>query len=92
MTLLITRLDLTADDRRCVAQSSRDVVQGHRCLVIASVLDGGTCTAAAASAGMPRPTLRAWVHWYNLKRIVGLLDRPRPMRLGLRISASSRPA
>lgn len=91
MTLAITRLDLTADDLRRAARSSRDVAQARRCLAIASVLDGGRRTAAAASAGMQRQTLRDWVHRYNAEGIAGLLDRPRPVRSGL-LNAEQRTA
>ena len=83
MTLAITRLDLSADDLRRAARSSRDVAQARRCLALASVLDGQSRTAAAASAGMQRQTLRDWVHRYNADGIAGLLDRPRPARSGL---------
>lgn len=83
MTLALTRLDLTADDLRRAARSSQDVAQARRCLATASVLEGGTRTAAAESAGMQRQTLRAWVHRYNADGVAGLVDRPRPLRSGL---------
>ena len=83
MTLAITRTDLTAEDLRRAARSSKNVAQARRCLAIASVLDGGRRTAAAESAGMQRQTLRDWVHRYNADGLAGLLDRPRPVRLGL---------
>lgn len=91
MTLAITRLDLTADDLRRSARSSKDVAQACRCLAIASVLDGCTRTAAAEGAGMQRQTLRDWVHRYNADGVAGLLDRPRPARSGL-LSAAQRAA
>ena len=91
MTLSITRFDLTAEDLRHAARRSRNVAQSRRCLAIASVLDGGTRTAAAESAGMQRQTLRDWVHRYNAEGIVGLLDRPRPVRAGL-LNAEQRTA
>ena len=89
MTLAITRLDLTAEDLRRAAWSSKDVAQARRCLALAGVLDGGTRTAAAESAGMQRQTLRDWVHRYNAEGVAGLLDRPRPVRPGL-LSAEQR--
>lgn len=91
MTLAITRLDLTANDLRRAARSSRDVAQSRRCLAIASVLGGQSRTAAAAIAGMQRQTLRDWVHRYNADGIAGLLDRPRPVRSGL-LNAEQRAA
>lgn len=89
MTLAITRLDLTADDLRRTARSSRSVAQARRCLAIASVLDGCTRTSAAESAGMQRQTLRDWIHRYNADGVAGLLDRLRPARAGL-LSAAQR--
>jgi transposase len=83
MTLSIRRFDLTAEDLRRAARTSRNVAQSRRCLAIASVLDGQSRTAAAESAGMQRQTLRDWVHRYNAEGIAGLLDRPRPVRAGL---------
>src|ERR1700712_5798828 len=91
MTLAITRLDLTAEDLRRAARSSRSVAQARRCLAIPSVRDGCTRTAAAESAGMQRQTLRDWVHRYNADGVAGLLDRPRPARPGL-FSAAPRAA
>lgn len=91
MTLAITRTDLTAEDLRREARSSRDVAQARRCLAIASVLDGRSRTAAAESAGMQRQTLRDWVHRYNAQGVAGLRDRPRPVRAGL-LNAEQRAA
>ena len=91
MTLAITRCDLTAEDLRRAARTSRSVAQSRRCLAIASVLDGRSRTAAAASAGMQRQTLRDWVHRYNAEGVAGLLDRPRPVRAGL-LNAEQRAA
>ena len=89
MSLAITRTDLTAEDLRRAARSSRDVAQARRCLAIALVLDGCTRTVAAESAGMQRQTLRDWVHRYNADGVAGLLDRLRPARAGL-LSAAQR--
>lgn len=89
MTLAITCLDLTAEDLRRAARSSKNVAQARRCLAIGSVLEGCTRTVAAQSAGMQRQTLRDWVHRYNAEGIAGLLDRPRPVRPGL-LSAEQR--
>lgn len=89
MTLAITRTDLTAEDLRRAARSSRDVAQARRCLAIALVLDGATRTVAAESAGMQRQTLRDWVHRYNAAGVAGLLDWPPPARPGL-LSAAQR--
>ncbi|MDP4025979.1 IS630 family transposase [Methylobacterium sp. NEAU 140] len=89
MTLAITRTDLTAEDLRRAARSSKDAAQARRCLAIASVLDGSTRTAAAENAGMQRQTLRDWVHRYNADGVAGLLDRSRPARPGL-LSAAQR--
>jgi transposase len=91
MTLSITRFDLTAEDLRRAARTSRNVGRSRRCLAIASVLDGQSRTAAAESAGMQRQTLRDWVHRYNADGIAGLLDRPRPRRASL-LNAEQRTA
>ena len=83
MTLAITRTDLTAAELRQEARRSRDANQARRCLAIASVLEERSRTEAAQSAGMQRQTLRDWVHRYNARGVVGLLDRAPAARPGL---------
>ena len=73
MTLRITRTDLTAEDLRRAARSSKDVAQARRCLAIASCLwMAPRARSAAESAGMQRQTLRDWVHRYNGDGVAGL--------------------
>lgn len=78
MSLSITWTDLTAEDLRRAARTSKNVSQARRCLAIASVLEGHRRGAAAEAAGMQRQTLRDWVHRYNAEGVAGLLDRPQP--------------
>lgn len=83
MSLSITRRDLTSEDLRRTARTSKSVSQARRCLAIASVLEGRRRGDAAEAAGMQRQTLRDWVHRYNAEGVAGLLDRPKPKRPGL---------
>ncbi len=62
MSLSITRTELTAEDLRRAARTSKSVSQARRCLAIASVLEGRRRGDAAEAAGMQRQTLRDWVH------------------------------
>jgi transposase len=67
-------------DLRREAARVKDAKALRRMLALALVLDGWTRTDAAESCGMDRPTLRDWVHRYNVERLAGLIDRPLPGR------------
>jgi transposase len=82
MTVMVRRIDLSADELRSLARRARDVAQARRLLAVASVLEGASRTQAAEAAGMMRQTLRDWVHRYNEEGPDGLLDRRRPGRPG----------
>ena len=76
----ITRVDRSADARRCAASRMRDGAVVRRALALAMVLEGASRAAAAQSCGMDRQTIRDWIHRYNAEGIGGLYDRPHPGR------------
>jgi transposase len=78
--LQITRAEHTSGALRELASKCRDGAQVRRLLALAMVLDGASRSAAAASNGMDRQTLRDWVHRYNDKGVEGLKTRPGPGR------------
>ena len=78
--LQITRTDYTSGELRALASKCRDGAQVRRLLALAMVLDGHPRSAAAASNGMDRQTLRDWVHRYNQEGVEGLRTRPIPGR------------
>jgi transposase len=82
MALAITRTEHSAAVLRREARRTKDSDQARRLLALALVMEGGTRTAAARSAGMDRQTLRDWVIRYNEEGVAGLRDRPRPGRPG----------
>jgi transposase len=84
VAVAITRTDLTAADLRRTASRCQDAKAARRMLALALVLEGADRTAAAATCGMDRQTLRDWVHRYNAEGLAGLGNRSggaRPRRL-----------
>jgi transposase len=84
MSIAITRTEHGPSDLRAAAARARDADAARRMLALALVLEGWSRTAAAASCGMDRQTLRDWVHRYNAEGVDGLCDRAhsgRPPRL-----------
>src|SRR5690242_3293867 len=77
MSVVITRLDVSAADLREAAARTQDAKASRRMLAIALVLDGWSREAAAEACAMERQTLRDWVHRYNESGLEGLADRPR---------------
>ena len=75
MTTTITRTDMTAQELRKAARSSRDSNASRRMLAIALVLEGANRQTAAQSCGMDRQTLRDWIIRYNEHGIEGLSNR-----------------
>ena len=75
MALAITRTEHSAAVLRREARRTKDSDQARRLLALALVMEGGTRTAAARSAGMDRQTLRDWVIRYNEHGLDGLGDR-----------------
>ena len=73
--VLIARKDLSAGQLRAVAGKEKDGPAARRILALALILDGCDRTAAAATCGMDRQSLRDWVHRYNNEGLEGLRDR-----------------
>lgn len=78
MVVAVTRHELDAEGLRRAAARSEDAAAARRMLALALVLEGGSRTEAARSAGMDRQTLRDWVHRYNEEGLPGLLNRRSP--------------
>ncbi len=77
MTVVITRLELSAEALRERAARSTDAKISRRLLAIALVLEGWSRRDAAEACAMERQTLRDWVHRYNASGLDGLCDLPR---------------
>ena len=54
-------------------------------LAIANALDGMNRAVAAAAAGLERQALRDAVTRYNAEGLTGLVDRPGPGEIGIRL-------
>jgi transposase len=65
MTVVITRLAMSAAELRSMAAQTQDAKAARRMLAIALVLEGWSREAAAEACAMDRQTLRDWVHRYN---------------------------
>src|SRR5712691_10707804 len=78
MAIAITRREHGPAELRAAAAATREGHAARRLLALALVLEGRSRTAAAASCGMDRQTLRDWVHRYNAQGLMGLYDRAHP--------------
>jgi len=92
MTIVITRLELSAADLRDAARRTRDAKAARRMIAIALVLEGWSRDAAAEAGAMDRQTLCDWVHRYNELGLAGLFDRPRRNGPPPRLSAEQQAA
>ena len=92
MTIVITRLELSAADLRDAARRTRDAKAARRMIAIALVLEGWSREAAAEAGAMDRQTLCDWVHRYNELGLAGLFDRPRRNGPPPRLSAEQQAA
>jgi len=90
MTVAITRLDLSAADRRAAAARTQDAKAARRMVAIALLVEGWSREAAAEACAMERQTLRDWVHRYNEAGLDGLYDRRRRNGPPPRLSAEQR--
>jgi transposase len=72
--IVITPLDLSADEFRREAGKTKDAKQARRMLALALVLEGKSREEAATMAGMTRQTLCDWVHRYNEFGLDGLVN------------------
>ena len=77
MTVVITRLELSATELREASVRTKEAKAARRMLAIGLVLDDWSREAAAEACGMDRQTLCDWVHRYNALGLEGLSDRPR---------------
>lgn len=69
------RSDYSADELRRLARASRDARQTRRLLVLASIYEGGSRTAAARIGGVGLQIVRDWVVRFNAEGPHGLRDR-----------------
>lgn len=67
--------DLSSDERRAFALTSKDVGQVRRLLVLAAILDGGSRSEAARIACVTLQIVRDWVLPFNEAGISGLATR-----------------
>ena len=67
------RKDLSSDELRGFARTSKDAGQVPRCLALAAILDGGSRSEAARSAGVTLQIVRDWVLRFNEAGISGLV-------------------
>ena len=65
MTVVITRLELSASELREASVRTKEAKAARRMLAIGLVLDDWSREAAAEACGMDRQTLCDWVHRYN---------------------------
>ena len=72
------RTDFSVEQLRLLAKQAEDANRARRLLSLAAVLDGMSRKAAAAIGAMDRQTLRDWVHRFNEKGPVGLLNGKAP--------------
>ena len=71
----ITNLDYSAADLRRLSYRERDGQIVRRLLAVATILEGGSRTAAAEMNGIDRQTLRDWVRRYNADGLAGLISK-----------------
>src|SRR5260370_3511889 len=74
----ITRLGLSASERRRGARGEKKSAAARRILALALVLAGLDRKTAAETCGMDRETLRDWVHRYNAAGLAGLRNLKSP--------------
>ena len=72
------RQDLSSDELRGVARSSKDAGQVRRLLAMAAILDGSSRSEAARIAGVTLQIVRDWVLRFNEAGIAGLATRKAP--------------
>lgn len=72
------RGDLSSDELRGFARSSKDPGQVRRLLAMAAILDGGSRSEAARIAGVTLQIVRDWVLRFNEAGIAGLATRKAP--------------
>ncbi len=72
------RGDLSSDELRGFARSSKDPGQVRRLLAMAAILDGGSRSEAARIAGVTLQFARDWVLRFNEAGIAGLATRKAP--------------
>ena len=68
------RSDVSAEELRRLAATTKNANQSRRLLSLAAVLDGMSRSEAARIGGMDRQTLRDWVHRFNERGPDGLTD------------------
>src|SRR6188508_3551267 len=84
MSVVITRLDVSAADLREAAARTQDAKASRRMLALALVLDGWSRETAAEACAMERQTLRDWVHRYKCAAASGVRDGGWPPAIGLK--------
>ena len=72
------RRDLSSDELRGFARTSKDAGQVRRLLALAAILDGGSRSEAARIAGVTLQIVRDWVLRFNEAGISGLATRKAP--------------
>ena len=72
------RAEMSSDEVRAFARSSKDPGQVRRLLAIATILDGGSRSEAARIAGVTLQIVRDWVLRFNEAGISGLATRKAP--------------
>ena len=68
------RSDVSAEELRRLAATTKNANQSRRLVSLAAVLDGMSRSEAARIGGMDRQTLRDWVHRFNERGPDGLTD------------------
>ena len=68
------RSDVSAEELRRLAATTKNANQSRRLVSLAAVLDGMSRSEAARIGGMDRQTLRDWVHGFNERGPDGLTD------------------
>lgn len=70
--------DLSSDELRAFARTSKDAGQVRRLLALAAILDGSSRSEAARIAGVTLQIVRDWVLRFNEAGISGLATRKAP--------------
>lgn len=77
-------IELEVAERRELENWARSQARAHRMVsrarIILAVADGQTIAGAARAAGCGRRIARKWAQRFQLKRVAGLADEPRPGR------------
>ena len=77
------RRDLSSDELRGFARTSKDAGQVRRLLALAAILDGGSRSEAARIAGVTLQIVRDWVLRFNEGGPDGLATRKAPGRASI---------